>query len=1013
MLRTSLDRSVRYIKAPNLYGSPAALGPFDLPRGIEGQNMVVAVIDTGIEWHHEMFGGDPTPPRLGIAPPAALVGSNQKVVYYLPFGDFAVEDGVGHGTHVASTTAGYRGYTAGADGIPLNADDVVVHGVAPQAKIMAYGVCANALSIVGSLTGAIGGCLNVYTMLALEDAVSPRTLTGFAKPVASVINLSLGGDYGTPDDPTAVACSNAALMGAVVVAAAGNSGDVAGIVGSPSTGTRVISVAASNDPGVAPNGVVPLSASGGALPGAPAIRAVVAPESNAAQPYNGGIEAHYVFADIADDPNMVPAAVQGNICLVERGSTVSESNTGNGTGLWAVKAANCQAKGAIAVVGFNNVPGPVGSVLAPSALPVFTISREDGLYLRDTLGFQASGISNNRIRLTGPDPSLYAGEIAGFSSRGPVAGLGQIKPDLAAPGEAIVAAVPPASLMGGLAAADSYGPSYGDAQGTSMATPHVAGAATLVKQANPSWHPDYVRTALQNTATPFRDASGTPAAYGSGNFPIHAQGAGLIDTAAAARAKALLGVKGDGVAKPFILGSHSFGAAPILGNECSNAFSVGLDLVDLRGTGGTYSIRAYPNRNTDAAAATFTVPSSVTVPPGGSTRFDAAIAVNGSAYSGSQADLQWYVVAERTDGSEKLAVPMLLRATPSVPGAAIGGVHDVVQTVEGSVPGGTPAVVFQSNNAITVPTGTQRIQALVKGDDFVSGVPVPSEIDLYLLYEDGSEDGVVVASSTSLGNHEYLSYDAPVPGTYNVRVRSETGGPASFTLTITQTQAATRTRRASPRSPPSTSTRPAGRSTSTAPSPCRGRAAATRPGSRSSSVKAAALGAARAHGGRRALVAVSGLANGSYEYRIVAHYPGALCTYVAAPSNARSVTVERRQATDSSAELDAGVAALRAGAPLEVVVWTPGLFDWAAADEADPARWREIAAVNVTAPMEFTALVLPALVEAAPSTLVYLGSGGGHAIYRTTRRTWPASTPWPRWPTRPTPTYAGTGSRSA
>ena len=69
---------------------------------------------------------------------------------------------------------------------------------------------------------------------------------------------------------------------------------------------------------------------------------------------------------------------------------------------------------------------------------------------------------------------------------------------------------------------------------------------------------------------------------------------------------ALLGVKGDGVAKPFILGSHSFGAAPILGNECSNPFSVGLDLVDLRGTGGTYSIRAYPNRNTDASAVTFT-----------------------------------------------------------------------------------------------------------------------------------------------------------------------------------------------------------------------------------------------------------------------------------------------------------------------------------------------------------------------------------------------------------------------
>jgi NADP-dependent 3-hydroxy acid dehydrogenase YdfG len=57
------------------------------------------------------------------------------------------------------------------------------------------------------------------------------------------------------------------------------------------------------------------------------------------------------------------------------------------------------------------------------------------------------------------------------------------------------------------------------------------------------------------------------------------------------------------------------------------------------------------------------------------------------------------------------------------------------------------------------------------------------------------------------------------------------------------------------------------------------------------------------------------------------------------------------------------------------------LFDWAPADEADPERWRALAEVNVTAPMEFTPLVLPALVDAAPSSLIYLGSGGGHAIY--------------------------------
>ena len=82
-----------------------------------------------------------------------------------------------------------------------------------------------------------------------------------------------------------------------------------------------------------------------------------------------------------------------------------------------------------------------------------------------------------------------------------------------------------------------------------------------------------------------------------------------------------------------------------------------------------------------------------------------------------------------------------------------------------------------------------------------------------------------------------------------------------------------------------------------------------------------------------------------------------------------------------SAELADGVAALCAGGPVKVVVWTPGLFDWAPAQEADSARWRELAEVNVTAPMEFTPLVLPALVDAAPSALIYLGSGGGHAIY--------------------------------
>jgi NADP-dependent 3-hydroxy acid dehydrogenase YdfG len=67
--------------------------------------------------------------------------------------------------------------------------------------------------------------------------------------------------------------------------------------------------------------------------------------------------------------------------------------------------------------------------------------------------------------------------------------------------------------------------------------------------------------------------------------------------------------------------------------------------------------------------------------------------------------------------------------------------------------------------------------------------------------------------------------------------------------------------------------------------------------------------------------------------------------------------------------------------PLRTVVWAPGLFDWARADAADADVWRGVLDVNVTAPAVFTALVAPYLVDAAPSTLIYLGSGAGHQAY--------------------------------
>src|SRR5713226_3364173 len=116
---------------------------------------------------------------------------------------------------------------------------------------------------------------------------------------------------------------------------------------------------------------------------------------------------------------------------------------------------------------------------------------------------------------------IFVGDVADFSSRGPVQGFGQIKPDISAPGVNILAAAPTASFVWALA---NSGPMYATISGTSMATPHTSGSVALIRQAHPDWTPDMVRTAMINAATNMRDENKNPKPDGLDADPILAQG---------------------------------------------------------------------------------------------------------------------------------------------------------------------------------------------------------------------------------------------------------------------------------------------------------------------------------------------------------------------------------------------------------------------------------------------------------------------------------------------------------
>ena len=431
-----------------------------------GAGIKVGVVDTGIDVTHPCFAGGPIHGYTNDKVIVAKVFANKAAK--LGYDARAVQD---HGTHVAGTIACNAETRASIDGAKV---PYAPSGVAP---------------------GALLGSYNVFPG-DIEDARSEDILNALdaaALDGMDVINMSLGGDTKGVQDLLTNAVDNLDRAGIVVAVSAGNDGPGHFTVGSPGSAERALTAGA---------------ASVGHF--------MSTPVTIAGTPYASNSDGDFpVTADVAADvvkstlgagetsPNGtlgigcaaedVPAAVEGSVLLVSRGTCP-----------FAQKVANAEAKGAKAVIVVNSGPGdPIAMAGDPTlkSVPAVMVSQD---YFKKTVAgtatytFPADGAAST-ISATKEYADSDNDNIMGdFSSQGPTDVDLRVKPDLVAPGVNVLSSIPNNKDYCDTTK-DTNG-CWAFFNGTSMASPHLAGTAAVVRSTHPDWTAEQVRSAITNTA---------------------------------------------------------------------------------------------------------------------------------------------------------------------------------------------------------------------------------------------------------------------------------------------------------------------------------------------------------------------------------------------------------------------------------------------------------------------------------------------------------------------------------